>query len=258
MRCLAVISLLFILGIHGGDARAQIRIIPKAVLDAVDSPRLSKDSSSLAMSMRHIEAAPMKESDSPVSFMVEMANVGKNTIEFSAIRTSCSCVTAAAGQNSLPPGGKTFLTVRYDPKGHLGRFEHKVFIYTQPGNAPSAVVSLAVQVESGSDRSGLYQVQMGGIRLRTSEIIFRAGEKSVGILNFINLSGKPLELECEEMFLPEYLRFETRPEVVGNGEEGVMVITYEPSGEEPPSVVPVILKDLGVSPRKSTVKIRFE
>lgn len=258
MRSLAVISLLCVLSICAGNVRAQIRILPKAVLDAVDSPRLSKDSSSLALSTRHIDAEPMKESDSPAAFRVEMENVGMSPVEISGIRTSCSCVTAMAGQNSLPPGGKTFLTVRYDPKGHLGRFEHKVFIYTLPGNAPSAIINLAVQVESGSDKSGLYHVQMGRIRLRTSEIMFRVGERAVETLNFINLSGRPLELECEEVFLPEYLRFETRPKVVRDGEEGTIVITYEPSGEEPMSSVPMILKDLGVSPGRSTIKIRFE
>ncbi|MBQ8855431.1 MAG: DUF1573 domain-containing protein [Bacteroidales bacterium] len=258
MRVLAVIFLFLSLGISSESARAQIRILSREALEAVDSPRLSRDSSSLVLGTRHINAAPMREADPPATFRTEISNAGDSPVDIRRISTTCSCVTASAEKTRLMPGDKTGLTVRYDPKGHLGRFDHKVFIYTMPGNAPAAYLSLSVNVESGSDKSGLYQVQMGGIRLRSSEVLFLAGERAVETLNFINLSGRPLKLECEDMFLPADLKFETRPEVVEDGEEGVMVITYDPSGEMPRKEVPLILKGLGVAPSKATVKIRFE
>lgn len=258
MRVLAVIFLFLSLGISSENARAQIRILSRETLDAVDSPRLSGDSSSLVLCHRHIKAAPMREDASPAIFRTELSNVGDRPVDILRISTTCSCVTASAGKTRLMPGEKTGLTVRYDPKGHMGRFDHKVFIYTMAGNTPAAYLSLSVNVESGSDKSGLYQVQMGGIRLRSSEVLFRAGERAVETLNFINVSGKPLKLECEEMFLPEGLKFGTCPEVVENGEEGVMVITYDPSDKKPLKEVPLIIKGLGVAPGRSTVKIRFE
>lgn len=258
MRVLAVIFLFMVMGISTENVRAQIRILSREALEAVDSPRLSKDSSSLVLGERHIKAAPMREDASPATFRTDISNIGGHPVDIRRISTTCSCVTASAGKSQLKPGEKTSLTVRYDPKGHMGRFDHKVFIYTQPGNDPSAVLNLSVAVEGGSDKSGLYQVQMGSIRLRSSEVLFRAGERAVETLNFINLSGRPLKLECEEMFLPEDLKFETRPEVVEHGEEGVMVITYDPSGEMPRKEVPLILKGLGTAPSKSTVKIRFK
>lgn len=258
MRGLAVISILLALGISSADALAQIRILSREALEAVDSPRLSRDSSSLALADRHIKAAPMCEDASPATFRTEISNAGDRPVDIRRISTTCSCVTASAGKTRLMPGEKTMLTVKYDPRGHIGMFDHKVFIYTMPGNAPAAYLSLSVNVESGSDKSGLYQVLMGGIRLRSSEVLFRAGERAVETLNFINLSGRPLKLECEEIFLPADLKFETRPEVVEDGGEGVMVITYDPSGEIPRKEVPLILKGLGVAPSKATVKIRFE
>ncbi len=258
MRVLAVIFLFLSLGISSQSARAQIRILTREALEAVDSPRLSRDSTSLVLGTRHINADPMREDDPPATFRTEITNAGGRPVDIRRISTTCSCVTASAGKTRLMPGEKTGLTVRYDPKGHMGRFEHKVFIYTLPGNAPAAYLSLSVNVEDGSDKSGLYQVQMGGIRLRGSEVLFRAGERAVETLNFINLSGRPLKLECEEMFLSEGLKFETRPEVVEDGGEGVMLITYEPSGEMLRKEVPLILKGLGVAPSKATVKIRFE
>jgi hypothetical protein len=99
---------------------------------------------------------------------------------------------------------------------------------------------------------------MGFIGLRTSEVVFRKGTPAVENLNFINMGPDPLTLECEKMFLPACMKFETRPETVAAGEEGVMVISYEPTGEQERDHVPLILKGLGTTPGKSTIKIRFE
>ena len=238
--------------------QAQIKILPREKLDAVDSPRLSDDSLNLAFDTRYIEAGSMKEDDSPKVFRYEVTNVGKDEVNFMRLQTTCSCFSATVGQRILKPGEQTLLTVRYDPKGHLGRFEHKVFVYTKPGTSPAAMLTFSVEVVSSSDKAGLYQVQMGTIRLRSTEVVFRKDQRGVEILKFLNQSGKQMRLECEKMFLPDNIRFETRPEVVEDGCEGEIVLTYEPDGNEFRDESPLILKGLGVSPGKSTVKIRFE
>ena len=258
MKTSAIILLICALSMSAMTAQAQIKILPREALEAVDSPRLSSDSSSLSFDTRHINADPMKEDDAPKTFRFEMANSGDSPAKVLRLQTTCSCVTATVSQNLLNPGEKTTVTVRYNPKGHWGRFEHKVFIYTQPGNAPAAVLKLTLDVTSASDKSGMYQVHMGSIGLRTSEVVFQKGTPSVENLNFINMGTEPLKLECEKMFLPGCLKFETRPETVAAGEEGVMIIRYEPAGEPERDQVPLILKGLGTTPGKSTIKIRFE
>ena len=258
MKTSAIILLICALSMSAMTAQAQIKILPREALEAVDSPRLSSDSSSLSFDTRHINADPMKEDDAPKTFRFEMTNSGDSLAKVLRLQTTCSCVTATVSQNLLNPGEKTTVTVRYNPKGHWGRFEHKVFIYTQPGNAPAAVLKLTLDVASASDKSGMYQVHMGSIGLRTSEVVFQKGTPSVENLNFINMGTEPLKLECEKMFLPGCLKFETRPETVAAGEEGVMIIRYEPAGEPERDQVPLILKGLGTTPGKSTIKIRFE
>ena len=257
MRFSAIIFFIFVLG-AALPSQAQIKILPKERLEAVDSPRLSADSSSLAFDTRHIKAEPMKEDDTPKVFRYEMTNVGTDEVSILRLQTTCSCFSATIAQKVLKPGEKTVLSVRYDPKGHLGRFEHKVFVYTGPGTSPAAILTFSVEVQSGSDESGLYQIQMGTIRLRSAEVVFSKGRRAVGNIRFLNQSGGPLKLECEKMFLPDCIRFETRPAVVQDGCEGEIVLTYEPSEEEIRDEIPLILKGLGVSPGKSTVKIRFE
>ena len=258
MRYPAIIFLFCALSMYAMPAQAQIKVLPREALEAVNSPRLSADSSSLAIDARHIEVGKMNEDDAPKTFSVEMTNVSNQLIKVFRVQTTCSCVSANPGQTTLKPGEKTQITVRYNPKGHWGKFEHKVFVYTQPGNAPAAELKLSVEVTSSADKAGLYQIQMGSIGLRTAEVVFARGNKGSETLNFINLSDKPLKLECEEMFLPACLKFEVQPTTVEPGAEAKMTITYEPTAEPARNEVPLILKGIGTTPAKSTIKIRFE
>lgn len=258
MRILGFILLSCVLGMSSLTSRAQIRIVPRDKLEAVDSPRLSSDSASLSFDVRHIVAKPMKEDDNPEVFRFEMTNTAAEPVSIHRLQTTCSCVSASVGQNELNPGAKTVLTVRYDPKGHLGRFDHKIFVYTRPGNDPAAALRLTVEVNGSDDLSGLYKVAMGAIALRSRDVTFRKDSKSVEVLKFVNRGGKSLKLECEEMFLPQCIRFETRPETVENGQEGEIVITYDPSIGDAMNRVPLILKNLGVSPSRSTINITIE
>ena len=257
MRMTAIIFLFCVLGLSSADVRAQIRILPKERLEAVDSPKLSGDSAALKLDIRHIKAE-LKEDDAPESFCCMITNVGTEQMCFSKISTTCSCVSAFAGQNVLKPGESTKLTVRYNPKGHIGRFEHKVFIYTKPGTDPSAVLRLNVEVEGSSDISGIYQVRMGNIALRSTDVRFSIDSKGIEVLKFVNMSGRDMKLECENMFLPDCITFETHPEILKDGQEGEIRIWYDPSKGKPDGRIPLILRNLGVSPSRSTININFE
>ena len=239
-------------------AHAQIRIVPREKIEAVANPRLSSDSSALRFDTEHIVAATMSEDDPPAVFRFEMTNAGAESIAIHRVNTTCSCVTVSCPIKSLDPGEHATLTVRYDPKGHPGRFERKIFIYTGPGDNPAAVLRISAHVERSSDMSRLYQVQMGSIRLRSKEIGFVKGVKAVESLKFLNLSGSDMKLECEEMFLPDCVSFRTEPAVLGDGEEGTLIVTYDPAMGECRDSVPLILKGLGVPPGQSTIKIKFE
>lgn len=258
MKVLTLISVICILYVSCQETHAQIRIVSRDEIEAVASPRMSPDSAFLSFDTRYIEASDMTEDDAPRTFRFEMKNIGESALDIHRVNTTCSCVTTTVGKTTLEPGESTILTARYDPEGHPGKFERKIFVYTGPGNNPAAVLRLSVDIAASPDKARLYQVQMGSIRMRGKEIIFRRGVKGVEILNFINLSGKSLKLECETMFLPGNISFETRPASVADGQEGMIVISYEPSESDRYDKVPIILKGLGVPPGQSTINIKFE
>ena len=236
------------------QASAQMRIISREKVEAVSNPRLSADSASLAFETRHIVAEPMTEDDAPKTFIYRFENVGVKDVEIFRLVSTCSCASVTCSVKSVAPGASAEIAVKYYPKGHPGRFERKVFVYTQERNAPAAVLRLSVDVESGSDYSAEWPVQIGGIRLRRSEVAFCQGQRAVETISFINLTGKTLKLECETMFLPQCFAFSSEP--VDNGAEGTITITYDPTRPGVRDNVKLVLKGLGLPPSQSSITIK--
>lgn len=240
------------------QVEAQLNIIPKEVRDSILSPELTGDSAYLVFDRMYISADLMNENDPPVTYRYNVTNTGNEPLRILRMSTTCSCVSAICGSQVIRPGESSFISVRYDPKGHPGRFERRIFVYTREGDRPSAILTLSVSVSAGSELLESYPVQMGVLRLRRTEVCFDADRgKSVEKIRFINLSGRPMKLQCENLFLPECIGFSTRPETVEDGEEGEILITYDPSKGGSRDRVPVIVKGLDVPPSQSTILVRI-
>ena len=236
-------------------AQAQIKVVPREKLEAVNNPRLSVDAASLKFEIMYIEAEPMGEDDGIQTFVYPFENIGKDTVQIKRLVSTCSCATAICPVTRLLPGESSEVTVRYNPKGHPGAFERKVFLYTDDSPSPAAILRLSVKVERGADMSGLYPVSMGNIRVRTREIAVKKDVRTTVRCVFVNVSDKPLKLECEKAMLPSCLTVKSEPEIVAGGQEGEIVITYDPSMGAARSKMPVMLKGLGVPPSQSTITV---
>ena len=234
---------------------AQIRIIPRDKIDGIVNPVHSKDSASLRFDTRHIIAEPMSEDDPVSTYVYPFVNVGTDKIVIDRLVSSCSCVTAITDRQEVLPGESAKIVLKYNPKGHPGKFERRVYVYTSEANTPAAVLRLAVEVRNGVEISGIWPVQIGQIRLRRSSVEFVRGHKAVEKLRFINLSGKPLRLQCEDLFLPRCLEFRTNPQVVENGQEGEIIISYDPSRPGATDQMTVILKGLNLPPTKAKITV---
>lgn len=255
MRPYTLISAICVAAISAATASAQIKIVPQDRLKAVSDPVLSADSAALAFGVRHIVAEPMNEDDMPKSFVFPFTNASESVIRIHRLVSTCSCASAICPVKELQPGDSSEITVRYNPKGHPGKFERKVFVYTGEGNDPAAVLRLSVDVASGADLSAEWPVQMGPIRLRRSEVTISKDARAVETLRFINVSTAPVSLQCETAFLPKCLSFSIEPAAVEPGKEGQIKITYDPAKPGRKDVMKVILKGLGLPPSKSTITV---
>ena len=238
------------------EAGAQLKLVSKEKLKSVNSPQLSKDSASLDFVTRHIVAEKMTEDSAPVTFTYEFRNAGRRQLEIKRLISNCSCVQAICTRKSVGPGERAEIRVTYNPKGHPGRFERKVFIYTMDGEAPAAVLKLSVDVENSLDIAGQYPVSMGKIRLKTAAVRFKEGTDDVVKVKFVNVGGRVLRFDCDRAFLPECIRFyapPTRPL-----EEAEMVVRYDSTKPGAKEKMTIFLNDLGVPPSQSSLTVYLD
>ena len=241
----------------GFECAAQIRIIPRERLEGIANPRLSADSTSLAFDENYHKAV-MNEDDGTAVFRYTFRNVSRKAVEIKRLVTTCSCASAMSSRNRIEAGDTASILVRYDPKGHPGRFERRIFIYTQEGSSPAAILRLSVDVSQASDFSSEYRYQMGTIRLRRTGVAFRKGERGQERIPFVNLGGKAIRLECDRQLLPECLSFSVEPSVVEEGKEGEIIISYDPGLTCPKDRMYVILTGLGIAPSRSSISVTME
>lgn len=254
-RCLKVLILSLCLTVN---MQAQIQVLSRSELENVENPALSKDASNLKFKAESIVAEEMTEDDGIKSFTYTFRNVGSDTLHIDRLVTSCSCAVATYSQKTVAPGNEGTIIVKYNPKGHPGRFERKIFVYTGGYKTPAAILRLNVNVEVGADLSGAYQVAMGKLRLRRSEIAFRRGVKAIEKCVCINVSDAPLKVACNKYLLSPALTFKAQPEILQPGQEGTIVVEYDPSVNEERSDLLIMLNGLGVPPSQSVLKVKLK
>ena len=238
---------------------AQIRIIPREKVEQVSNPRLADDSLSFGFVERSIKAAAISEDDPPVIYRYGFVNQGLTEIRISRLVSTCTCAEASIDKMRVLPGEEAAISLKYKPKGHPGKFERKVFVYTEGNVLPSAVLRLNIEVKNGKDMSIPYPIQKGVLRMRRDSVVFAAGIPGIEKLPVINLGEHPLRLET--MMLPSCLDFKAEPEILQPGGEGQILLNYNPSSEGKvvrQSDLTVFIKGLGVPPSKSSIKVRIE
>ena len=256
MNRIRLISLLCFLLFCVPAAQAQVRIISREKLDSVSNPKLAPNSNALEFDRLHITAEPMTEDDTPESFTYTFRNKSQSSLTVSRIVSTCSCVQATCDRKVVAPGEYATVKVTYNPKGHPGSFERKIFVYTDENIQPSATLGLSVQVASGADKTGQFSVDMGKIRLRRTAVRFKEGQDAVEKLRFVNVSGRVLRFDCDRAFLPECIMFyapPTRPL-----EEAEMVVRYDSTKPGAREKLTIFLNELGLPPSQSSLTVYFD
>lgn len=235
---------------------AQINIIPRERLDSVSAPMLSEDASYLSFDRTSVKLS-MNEDDQPEKVEFSFRNIGKKAVTVLDVTTSCSCVKATVAPRTVAPGGEAVVEALYDPKGHPGKFDRKIMVYTS-ATRPSAVLEIVAEVSPGRDRSASFPICYGNLMLRRNEVSFERGVTSVEYIPVLNAGDKPLRVTVEKGILPGWLTFSSQPSVIEPGAEGELVIGYKPDGKGDEKVFPLMLNNLSISPSKAVIKVGIE
>lgn len=232
---------------------AQINIIPRERLDSVSAPMLSEDSAYLSFDRTSVKLS-MNEDEPPAKVEFVFKNIGKKALTVTGVTTSCSCIKVSVSARTVAPGSEAVLEALYDPKGHPGKFDRKVMVYTS-STRPSAVLDILAEVSPGSDRSASFPVCYGTLMLRRNEVSFERGVTSVEYIPVLNAGDKPLRVTVEKSILPGWLTFSSQPSVIEPGSEGELVIGYKPDGKNDDKDFPLMLNNLGVPPSKAVITV---
>lgn len=245
---------------------AQIWTVPENVLDSIANPVEAAGSSLMKFDTKRIVAGDIEETDRPSAYEFRFRNCGEKPLAIRKVTTSCGCARAVCDRMSVPPGDSGRVSVTYYPKGHVGKFERRIFVYTDLSESrPTAVLSLAVNVRQGEDRSLWFPHLMGKIRMKTKGLAFDRDMKDIVCVGFLNSGDTVVSPGVAREFLPAYIDAWCESSGVEPGKEGEICISFDPekfrenaspaalAGEQ--VKIPLILTGLGVPPSESSIML---
>ena len=243
---------------------AQIRIIDRARIDSLAAPQRASGAEAMRFERTETETGVLSEDDAPTLYEYRFANTGGEPIVVTRITATCGCTTAEAEPKIIPAGGEGCIRVAYDPRGHVGRFTRRIFVYTQLSEQlPTAVLTLTATVTANEERSTEYPFAMGALRLRRNEVHFVRGESAAESIEVFNAGGGPLTIGCRSEMLPPHVSFGGEV-MIPPHESRDIEIRYDASAEtvqraaERGVFIPLMLTGTGLTPMQSTIKITID
>lgn len=205
----------------------------------------------------------IEEAGGPVHGYLVWRNTGDSPVSISGVSSSCGCLSAGFLSREVAPGERDSIMVTYHPKGHPGRFSHKVFVYSG-ATVPSAVLEVTGTVKAASVPVWRYPVQMGFLYLKQKEVFMDGGKRQVETVECLNSGDRPFTLDVEGSLVPPCLALSMEPATVPPGGTADIVIAYFPDAETAsaesvnvPDRLPVILGGLGLPPSQCTIYVLF-
>lgn len=209
--------------------QAQIKIIPKTVLDSVANPKRVKDSGMSFQGGDVVSFGELSEDLPSWQRTIEWRNAGNSPVAISSVRSSCSCLKAEVLSKVVGVGEKVDIKVTYYPKGHPGEVEQRVYIYTNLSESvPTAVLRIKGRVIPSADSSADYPFYRGELRLRQDSVVIRGKQKQVVRIACLNSGKRALRLSADTLLSSRGLRMHSEPEVLQGGKEGDLVILFTP------------------------------
>ncbi|MBQ8674429.1 MAG: DUF1573 domain-containing protein [Bacteroides sp.] len=161
----------------------------------------------------------------PVTANFVVTNTGDRPLVMSDVEPDCACTAVQWTQDPIAPGEKGTLSVTFDAEA-LGHFQKSVTIFTNAATHPIYLKISGEVVREIKDFSKTHPYEIGGIRLDRNEIEFpdvQRGERPVLQVGVANMSGQPYEPVL--MHMPFYVEMKSEPQVLQQGEKGVITLT---------------------------------
>ena len=164
-----------------------------------------------------------------VSYNFEFTNTGNEPLVIKNVRTTCGCTASEYTQTPVAPGAKGSIKVTYNAIGRPGRFSKGIYVCANSQPERSILRITGEVVKGDHPQSVLYAYKIGNLKLKTLHIPLSKvvkGKTSSGFIEVINASQDTLCPVATNT--PKHIRARIVPDTLLPGEEGRLVITYNP------------------------------
>ncbi len=160
-----------------------------------------------------------KEEIGEVSCEMQFVNVGDEPVVITQARVTCGCTTPQYPKSGIAPGDTATVTVTYSALGRPGRFNKKVYLYSNTDERSTLTIS-GVVVGAENTIKSRFPVDAGKLKLRNSTVAFgemNRGNIKTAFLDAYNQTTDTLYPEWKNV--PKYLSVISAPKAVAPGEQ---------------------------------------
>ena len=169
------------------------------------------------------------ETDGRVSHTFTGENVGDTPLVILDVVTTCGCTAPTFSKQPILPGGKTSITVTYDPANRPGAFDKELWVYSSEGKRVATLRVRGNVTPRPKSIEELYPVDAGGgLRLSATLCTFAylyPGRMMQSALGFVNDSRRTIRLDLQPVAESGLLKVEY-PRQIAPGERGQINLAY--------------------------------
>ena len=162
------------------------------------------------------------KSDDPLEARIPLKNVGDETLIVRNVRTSCSCTVAPLDKDTLAPNETTYMTVKLDIRGKMGKIEKSISISTNNPVLPVSYLTVGANI--------IVPIAVTPAYFRFPELA--VGQKSTSTVELTNTTDEAIIIVDAIPNSPVELDLKT-PLVLGPGERVLVNATILPEKEGP-------------------------
>lgn len=170
----------------------------------------------------------IKEEAGVVSYDFVFTNTGSQPLIINRVTASCGCTTPSWTKEPVPPGGKGYVKIAYNPKNRPNKFNKSATVYT---NANRNVVSLRVSGNVTPKPRTIeddYPFVIGDLRFNTNHMafvkVFKDQKKSVSVL-VVNTTDKDQTITFD--MVPKHLQLTASPQTLKPNQKGTIHGSYD-------------------------------
>lgn len=210
---------------------AQLHLISQSRIDSIRNPRTLTHMPMHFQQSTTLEMGQMKEDAEPWSAELQWINRGTEPLVVTKVVTTCGCLKVDFDQWPVMADSTAVVRVTYLPKGHPGVVYQRAFIYTTASaDTPSAILVVNGEVLPVMNPKESYPQTCGPLRLRTRELTFSSGghRQQIAVACY-NGGNEALRISTDTLLTSPALRISSSPKAILPGEEGELVVTFDPS-----------------------------